>query len=170
MNDKTNTVEIYTCNDLTETDLVQLLDKAKHNEPSFAIWERIDDICFPKDDAIIKPAQWEQGRLFNQSLELCWKRVGDSYETVLTTEANPPGVLDEKWGPPTAYTWIREERSIYLWGENDPQIGRSMDYKAIGGPSGPNERAQIVLAVYHEIESYRLCHYRYVTMQREKGA
>lgn len=159
------TILLYTA-ELSETAIGQAIQKARGAAvDSFAILERLDDVAFPGADASIVLADWERGRVFNEKLELSWERNGESYRAWITLEAD--GIEPEAdWGEPETYDWIVEERRVYLWGEDDPQIGRKMNYEAIRLAGGPNDRAQVVLAAYHDLDTYRLRHYRYLQMQR----
>ncbi len=192
MNDKTDTIKIYTITKLTEAGLKELLDKVKAEKLSFAIWERVDDVRFPeageqlytldtfkalskesqqqlreKSVAPLILAEWKQGRIFNDKLEIRWQRNENSYRTWITVEVDDI-TPEAAWGEPAIDHWLAEKNhTIYLWGEHDPRIGRQMNYEAIGPPAGPDDRAQVVLTTYHDPQTYKMRHYRYVRMQRE---
>jgi hypothetical protein len=159
------TILLYTA-ELSETAIGQVIQKARGAAvDSFAILERLKEVQFPRVDDSMQIASWERGRVFNEKLEVRWERNGESYRAWITLEAD--GITpDADWGEPGTYDWIVEERRVYLWGEDDPQIGRKMNYEAIRPAGGPNDRAQVVLAAYHDPDTYRLRHYRYLRMQR----
>ena len=165
MTEETVTVDIYRLDNLKEAGLVGILEALQQSQPTFAIWEKLDDVCFPEVGELLPLAEWEQGRFFNEYLELCWTGGEDSYQVLLTVDAGgemPTG----DWNEPERHTWLAERRAIYMWGEGDFQIGRQMAYRPIPPTGQPNERPKAVLIAYHDPTTYRLCHYRYKGLER----
>jgi hypothetical protein len=156
-------IDLYMVDSIDATTLAQLIEQTGPAVVSFIICEKIDEVRFFKSDQPLVLADWERGRLFNETQEVRWKRNGTGYRVALTIAA---GVLvpATAWGAPQSHRWVVDERTIYLWGADDVRIGRKLSYDEVGVATG---RAQIVVQTYLDPGNHRLRHHRYVRIQAE---
>jgi hypothetical protein len=147
--------------DLTPKRLIELLTELRPEAP-FAILERIDGLEFPGPGALPNVAAWDKGWLFGPALELRWERRGPALRTVLTL---PDGrQAGEEFGEPVESLPAGEMCEYYLWGEDDPSIGRRLNYQALAAGG----RAKLVVEEFRDPESFVLLFYRYAGMRREE--
>jgi hypothetical protein len=95
-------------------------------------------------------------------LELRWERQGVAFRAVLTLTdgRNAPDVF----GEPSETLPTGEIHEYYLWGEDDPSIGRRLVYRALP----PGGRAKLAVEEFRDSESHELLSYRYAGMRREE--
>ena len=147
--------------DLTPDRLAKIATKLRLEAP-FAILERIDDVEFPASDEQLAVGEWDKGWLFGPGLELRWERLGSVFRTVLTLTDDRDAPND--FGKPKETLPASEIRKYYLWGEDAPDIGRQLKYRAL--PAGG--RAKLVIEEFRDPQSHALLFYRYVELRREE--
>lgn len=144
--------------DFSVASLFGLVEKLRSHTPH-AILERVDAIEFPGENEPFELEQWNEGRIFGESLELRWTRRGDQFRVILTCEQGSveDGLTEiETLGDSEIHTY-------YLWGEGDIRIGRTLAYRSIPGPG----RGQLVVAEFYDATG-NLHHWRYLCFQRER--
>ena len=135
-------IEIYTPplseNRTRKRSKLQAAINALSSEAQFAILESLTDICFPLPSATeISLDEWPKGRLFSPLFELRWEKSHSNYWAMFVMESDfePPKPISEflskKDSEIEAQFWRREEQEVYLWPENEPRLGRSLDYQCL---------------------------------------
>jgi hypothetical protein len=148
---------------LTPDRLTEVATELRSDAP-FAILERLDDLVFPASDVVPPVAEWDKGWLFGSTLELRWERQGTTFRVIFT-------LTDDRGAPSGFGEPIQtlpdggiSENDYYLWGEDDPSVGRQLIYRALP----PGGRAKLVVQEFRDPDSAELLFYRYVCMRREK--
>jgi len=146
---------------LTPDRLTEVATELRSDAP-FAILERLDDLVFPASDVVPPVAEWDKGWLFGSTLELRWERQGAIFRATLT-------LTDERgapsgFGEPVEALPDGEINEYYLWGEDDPSVGRQLKYQALP----PGGRARLSVEEFRDRDSAELLFYRYVSMRREE--
>ncbi|MCZ7575157.1 MAG: hypothetical protein M5U01_41945 [Ardenticatenaceae bacterium] len=149
---------VYIAN-LTQEQLSEIASALRPGAP-FAILERLDGLMFPATDVPLAIGEWEKGWLFGSALELRWEQQGSTFRAVLTLTDSQDAPAD--FGEPVETLPAGEIHEYYLWGEDDPSIGRQLVYRALP----PGGRAKLVVEEFRDPDSAELLFYRYTGMRR----
>ncbi len=151
---------VYTAN-LTLERLTKIVAELRPGA-RFAILERLDDLIFPAPDVLPSALEWEKGWLFGPALELRWEKQGATFHAIVTLTDGRAAPAD--FGEPVATLPPGETRKYYLWGEDNPSLGRQLVYRALP----PGGRAVLVVEEFRDQDSAALLFYRYKSMRREE--
>ncbi len=88
--------------------------------PSIAIFK-----FFFIDEPFLRES--DQGRIFSQTWELKWRRMGDCLRVVYLGHDEPPDGLDDASGEIRGLDPVRDETGFFLWGNRTNKGGEWID-------------------------------------------